>query len=422
MTNDQRPQRVTFFGCFLFLLGSLFFIYEYFARTSLDSLNAMPHNAFANSLHITPEQLSLIGAAYAIAYSVMQIPVGIILDRFGVRKVGTFAILWCAIGVLVFSFASSFYSAFIGRFFIGFGSAFAFILLLKIVLDWFPHRILGLVVGMTQILGVIGPILSNVPLAYALESVDYQWRIVFYFITVAGIILSVIFLIFARDRQSTKNILSIKEVALQTLSLFRYRQIIIIAIFAFFIYPAAELFGSLYGSSYLVSMGYSQISASSAIQFIWLGMGLGSPILGLCSDLMRKRKPVLYLAALIGVIASSIIVWLPNLHLHVYYLLFFLFGFATGAQAISFSVVVENVPRKLEATAMAFNNMSVVLGAAIIQILGGITLSKIALSSTHFSTQNYEVMLSISIIFFAVAFVFSLFFIKETHCQRQIKN
>ena len=420
--HAPRPTRVTFFGCFLFFLGSLFFIYEYFARTSLDSLNAMPHNVFSNSLHISPEQLSLIGAAYAIAYSVMQIPVGIILDRFGVRKVGTFAIIWCAIGVLIFSFASSFYSAFIGRALIGFGSAFAFILLLKIVLDWFPHRILGLVIGMTQILGVIGPILSNVPLAYALESVHYQWRIIFYFITIVGIILSIIFLIFARDRNSTKKVVSIKEVGLQTLSLFRYRQITIIAIFAFFIYPSAELFGSLYGSSYLVSMGYSQISASSAIQFIWLGMGIGSPILGLCSDLMTRRKPALYIAALIGILSSSIIVCVPNLYLHLYYVLFFLFGFATGAQAISFSVVVENVPRKLEATAMAFNNMSVVLGAAVIQILGGVTLSKVSLTHSHFSTANYEAMLSISIIFFVLALIVSLFFIKETHCQRKVST
>lgn len=383
----------------------------------------MAGNVFAKSLSITPEQLSLIGAAYSIAYSVMQIPVGIILDRFGVRKVGTFAILWCAIGVLIFSFASSFYSAFIGRFIIGFGSAFAFILLLKIVLNWFPHRILGFVVGMTQILGVLGPILSNVPLAYALESVNYQWRIIFYFITIVGIILSIIFVIFARDNESNKsNILSIKEVSQQTLSLFSYQQIIVIAIFAFFIYPAAELFGSLYGSSYLVSMGYSQISASSAIQFIWLGMGIGSPLLGLCSDLMKKRKPSLYIAALIGILASCIIVWSPKLNLYLYYLLFFLFGFSTGAQAISFSVVVENVPKKLEATAMAFNNMSVVFGVAVIQILGGILLSKISIDASHLATTDYKTMLNISIIFFIFAFICSLCFIKETNCRRQTKS
>ncbi len=422
MTNqsNQRfdPKRVSAYGVFIFLIVSLFFIYEFFLRTSLDALEGMPHDLFVKMLDITPMQLSLVGAAYAITYSVMQIPVGVIVDRYGVRKVGTLALIGCVIGVVVFSLAQGFYSAFIGRLMIGFGSAFAFVLLLKVAMDWFPQRVLGLALGMTQILGMLGPLLSDVPLSASLKAVDYQWRLIFYVIAAVGVILSIVFFIFVKDRYAPDRQSTWKQVGCKIVSLFKYKQLLAIAMFAFFIYPAAELFGSLYGSSYLETRGITSVNASGVIMFIWLGMGIGSPIIGLASDYIKRRKPLLYFSAILGIAASILIIYGPTFSTGIYDLLFFCFGFATGAQAFSFALVVENIPAKLEATAVGFNNMCVLAGTAIIQMCGGMILSLLGGKNGN-QLIHYQIMLGLSVLFFMVAFIAAVCFVKETYCQRR---
>ena len=102
-----------------------------------------------------------------------------------------------------------------------------------------------------------------------------------------------------------------------------------------------------------------------------------------------------------------------------------MFGAATAAQALSFTLVVESVPKRLTATAMAFNNMCVVLGAMVIQMLGGYILqhvwsgAKDASNHAFYSIANYQDALSLTVIFFATSLIVAIFFIKEKNCKFQ---
>ncbi|MCF6776054.1 MFS transporter [Thiotrichales bacterium 19X7-9] len=416
-------------GSLFFTLAGVFFLYEYFLRTSFGSMEIL----FRKDLAINASSVSLISSAYYLAYAIMQIPVGFLVDRFGVRRVGAVAIIICSVGCFLFSLSDSFTTAWWGRFAIGFGSAFAFVMMLKIALDWFPHRIFGAMAGMTQLLGSIGPILAGAPFAYLLTTMDNDWRVIFHFIALAGVILGVIFILFVRDSTKVDTIKQIQRdkttnkkasVFKQVKLLLSYRQLWIVAAYVFFSYASIELLGSLFGASLMIHHGYSREAATGMVSLLWVGLALGSPAVGLLSDLIKRRKIVLTVCSLVGLIAITLILWVPYLNAFLYSVLFFVIGLATSSQSLSFTVVVERVPKSLEATAMGVNNMFVLLGAMVIQIIGGYLLQyfwlgkKTADNVPIYSLQGYTYAISISIVFFLISLIISIFMIKETYCKR----
>ena len=114
-----------FRGLIIWMIAAFFFLYEFFLRTFVGSVA----HQIIPQLHLTVEKFALIGSAYYIAYGVMQIPVGILVDKFGVKRVMLFATLMCVFATFLFSHATDFAFAFVSRFLMGFGSSFAFVCL-----------------------------------------------------------------------------------------------------------------------------------------------------------------------------------------------------------------------------------------------------------------------------------------------------
>lgn len=405
---------------FLALAGS-FFLYEFFCRASFGSMNTI----FAHDLHLDALTVSSISSAYFLAYSLMQLPVGIIIDHFGIRKVGTCAIIVTALGALLFSFATTVIIAWSGRFAIGLGSAFAFAMMFKIILDWFPHNRLGVMGGMTQILGMVGPILAGAPFVLMLVATNNNWRLLFHGVFIVGCILGLLFFLFVKDKPkrqinsieaNTKIILTVRK---KLIMLIKIKQVWLIAAFAFFVYPAVEVIGSMSGVGYLEHF-FSQTLSASIVSFVWLGLGLGSPLIGLVSDKLGTRKQVLSSCAMLGAIISFLLNWLVVDSYIALSTLMFLLGASAGAQTLSFAMMIENVPAPLTATAVGFNNMFVLLGAWAAQNTTGIVLNHFSKTGENISLYSYQVALTIGCtIFFMIASSISLFMLQETYCKRK---
>lgn len=425
--DDRLFSKATFKGWLFFVLAGFFFLYEFFCRASFGSIAEI----FSHDLHIDAITAGSISSAYFLAYALMQIPVGILLDRFGVRKVGFSAILTTALGCLLFSFSAGVATAWLGRFAIGLGSAFAFAMMFKIILNWFPHKHVGLMAGMTQVLGVIGPILATTPLILWLHAVNNDWRHIFHVVFWIGCILAVFFFLVVRDKQKTPttidaNAIPKPSVAEKLKQLVSYKQIWVIAIFAFLVYPAVEVIGSMSGTMFM-SFSFNQTLASSAVAYVWLGLGLGSPLVGFISDRLQNRKGVLLACALFGAIITAYLIW-GTYGYAMSCLLMFLVGVAAGAQTLSFTVAIENTPRYLEATVVGFNNMFVLLGAWAAQNITSIVLNPYqAPHSTamqiYYTEYGYQVALTVGCVaFFIAALIFGMLFIKETHCRRDYQE
>lgn len=123
-------------GWIICSLAAIFYCYEYLLRIAPSVMVPELMQAFrANAT-----ELGILSAFFYFVYTPMQIVVGLLSDLYGPRRILTIAIITCAIGSYLFSTANILLAAAIGRSLIGFGSAFAFVCILKLAAIWLPQR------------------------------------------------------------------------------------------------------------------------------------------------------------------------------------------------------------------------------------------------------------------------------------------
>jgi MFS family permease len=175
------------------LAASAFFI-EYFARVApgvmIDSL--------MRDFKVQALALGSLSAFFYYAYVGMQIPVGILVDRFSLRWLLTSMIFICGLGCLIFASTTHLGVAALARLMMGFGAAFAFVSALKVAAVWFPAQQFGLLAGLTQALGMLGAAVGQMPMAYLV--VHLGWRETLFLIASLMILLSAFVAILVRDR------------------------------------------------------------------------------------------------------------------------------------------------------------------------------------------------------------------------------
>ncbi|MBX9697020.1 MAG: MFS transporter, partial [Alphaproteobacteria bacterium] len=127
--------------------GGLFYFYQFIFRVSPSVMTEELRTAFDANAY----QIGNMISYYYIAYAILQIPIGLLLDRYGPRRLLTFSCLVCALGGAVFANAYTMPVASFGRFLMGAGSACAFIGTLKLATLWFPLEKVGLAAGVTML-------------------------------------------------------------------------------------------------------------------------------------------------------------------------------------------------------------------------------------------------------------------------------
>lgn len=356
---DPKSSILVVYGLFIWFLAALFFLYEFFLRAFLGSL---VHD-LSILLHVNAAQLSLVDAAYYVTYGAMQLPVGILVDRYGTRKVLTFAAAICAAGIYLFSFANGFYLAIFSRILMGFGSSFAFISLLMLSLNWLPRKQLGFFFGLAQLIGALGPMLAGGPLVLFLQAMHHNLPRMFVWVSLFGLFLAILFWLFVRDKTETEidAFVAVKPVSFvsQLVEIIKIKKIRYLMLYSGTVYMPLALLGTLWGSTFLQTHGFPPATAAFINSMLWFGLAIGSGFLGLLSDLFRTRQPFLWIAALIGLTASVLMIF-TNAHSILFFtVLFFVLGLAGAGQSIAFAAVAENVRPGLKGTALGLNNMAI---------------------------------------------------------------
>lgn len=415
----QSP--ISLSGIMIWGIAAVFFLYEFFLRTFLGSL---AHQVLPD-LRLNAETFALVGSVYYVAYALMQIPVGVLADKFGVKGIMLFAALVCVISTFWFAAASGFFSAFFSRLFMGFGSSFAFVCLLVVVVTWFPKKYFGFFAGISQFIGTLGPVLAAGPLV-ALVAQQASWRAALEEVGIAGTVLVVLILFFVknkpRDHERTLIFLRKEEpLANLLLRLVRNRQVWCVAIYSATVYNAIALLGAIWGTEYLQARGLSQKIAADIISLAWLGYAFGCPIIGALSDIAKRRKPALLACSMIGLCASIGISYgaLDSVH-WAYGVLFFVLGFAASGQNIGFATIVEQVDFGMRATAIGLNNAAILLfGSVTPPLVSYFIYLSAGTHPTQLEPENFGVAFAVMPLFYLIATLIAGFLVKETYCKPQ---
>lgn len=422
MAVAKPKSPLSLLGFIIWGLAALFFLYEFFLRTVVGSV---AHQVIPD-LKLNPETFALIGSAYYLTYAVMQIPVGILTDKFGVKYIMIFAVLVATGATFWFAHATGFGSALSSRLFMGFGSAFAFVCLLVIAMTWFPRRYFGFFAGISQFIGTMGPILAGGPLIILMTRLHESWRTALIQIGSFGIILAILMLIFVKNKPRGGEqalILLKKEQALshRLVKLSKNTQAWCIALYSATVYIAMPLLGAIWGTDYLQARGLSQAVAADIISLAWLGYAVGCPLLGALSDIARRRKPTLVFCAVLGLFSTAAVVYLPlQQSKWSYSFLFFCIGMAASGQNVGFATISEQVEMATRATALGLNNGAIILFGALIPPLASYFIYLSAGGqSEQLAAGNFMVGFTLMPILYAVSLLLSLLLIKETYCRPQ---
>ncbi|WP_276115199.1 MFS transporter [Gordonia sp. N1V] len=157
----------------------------------------------ADRFHISASALSTFVVLQLLVYALMQIPVGLLVDRFGPRRVLLTGTLILTLAQLSFAFADTYVWALGSRFFVGVGDAMTFVCVLRLVTSWFPVRRIPLMTQLTGVLGQLGAVAAAVPMTWALSNLGWTHA---YLVTAAcGAVLLVIAAIVVRDSPQART-------------------------------------------------------------------------------------------------------------------------------------------------------------------------------------------------------------------------
>lgn len=328
-----------------------------------------------NEFAIGAAELGNLSAFYFYSYVAMQIPTGILADRWGPRRLLSGGAAVAAIGSALFAFSPNLWWANAGRLLIGASVAVAFVSMLKLATRWFAPRQFALVSGIALLCGVVGGVIAGVPLRLAIES--WGWRPVMGVAALLCAGLSLALWTGVRDDPQERGYRSHAPTVPATSSrgsilrdivtVLSYRNIWILLVTPIGIAGAVLTFAGLWGVPYLRQVhGLATHHAAAITSLLLIAWAIGGPLLGVLSERLGRRRPLYVATTLIGLIGWLLIIFVP-LPMWLLILMLLLTGMVSGNLIIGFAFAKESVPSRLMGTASGICNMGPLLGGMLLQ-------------------------------------------------------
>lgn len=365
MNCDQPALRLS--GREVFFYVFLPFAIGHYLSALLRTVNAVLAPDLVASLALSPAQLGLLTSAFFMSFALVQLPVGIALDRYGPRTVQLVLLAVAAIGALMFARGDSFTELVLARAIIGLGLGGCFMAAIKAISTWIDPARLPSVQGFLIAVGGLGAASATAPVRRALEYTD--WRGLFLILALM-LVLTAILIWSAtprvahapRPKASAPVITSIAAV---------YRDPAFRKTISLILIPHAVFFGiqGLWIGRWLSDV--ARFPADAVVYLLYLSMAaviFGAIAVGMITEWAGKRgiKPLdvagIGIALFVSVQAAIVCNWQPSFQL--LSVLFTLIGTITG---IEYAIVAQSMPKSLTGRAATCLNLLIFVGAFVVQ-------------------------------------------------------
>lgn len=406
------------------LAASLFFFYEFIILNIFNSLNT----ALVADFHITETQLGNLSAFYFYANILFLFPAGIVLDRVSTRKLIIIAMSVCVASTFVFSFAPNIWVASMCRFAMGIGGAFCLLSAVKLASRWFPADKMAFVVGIVVTMAFVGGMLAQ----YTAKPIEiYGWRHTIFFIACSGLVMIGVIYQFVVDfpdnyQQVHQNAqLDSTQIPFKTTLLMAAKNLQnwMAGLYTSLLNLPVFVLGAFVGSLYLEQVHHlNSWQAAQVSSMIYFGTIFGSPIVGWISDKLHLRKLPMFVFGVLSLAVMLLIMLYTNWSYSSLMVLFFLLGFFTSAQIISYALMAESNPAAITATSTGIGS-TIIMAGGLSQPFVGWLLDlhwDKAMIQGHpvYTLANFNFALSILPIAFVLGLIACLF-TRETRCKAQ---
>lgn len=336
----------------IWMIASLFYAYQYILRV-------MPNimmNDITQQFHIDASIFGQFSGVYYLGYSLVHLPIGIMLDHYGPKKVMPVCILLTVVGLLPILWAEHWAYPLIGRALIGIGSSAAILGTFKIIRMGFEERYFSRMLSFSVMIGLIGAVYGGGPVSYLCATLGYQ-KVVSLFV-VLGLVLAVCTYFIVpnlKEKHVSQGVLT------EVKAIFTHRSIVLLCCFAGLMLGPLEGFSDVWGSGFFKQVyGLDASLANSLPSLIFIGMCFGSPILSLIAEKSGQYMATVIIAGSVMFLFFAALL-VNGLNLSAINIGLILVGICCAYQILVIYKVSTYVPEHLAGLATAVANMIIMI-------------------------------------------------------------
>ncbi len=295
-----------------------------FLRTSIGVLSPNMMSDF----NINPNDMGLLGGVFFLSFAIFQIPAGILIDRFGPRKVMSSVIIFSVLGSIIFALSNSFYSLLIGRIFMGLGCSICLMGSLVLITRWSDTNQFSKLAGIILAVGGIGGLLATTPLSHFSEL--YGWRLSFWLAAVVTFFVMLLYYFVLEDRDKGL-IINKKNKLISPKNLFfvlKERNFKFMIPMSLMSYSSLVVILGLWGAPYLKDIhGLDSIERGKILMLMAISWNIGSFVFGRLRSIFGSYKRVVIFGSTGVIFLLFILSFISNINSTYLYMLFCILGF-----------------------------------------------------------------------------------------------
>jgi MFS family permease len=358
----------------IWCLGSLLYVIGFFHRLA----PAVMTQELMRDFDIGAAGLGNLSGFYFYSYWLMQIPTGILADSWGPRRLLTVGALGSAVGAVFFALSPGVTWACLGRLLIGGSVAVAYVVNLKLAVNWFPARYYSMISGLGLMAGIMGAVTAGVPLRMLVDG--FGWRTVMLAAAAVTGVLAAATWTLVRDDPGERGYRSYapqeprpaQPAGGRALSgvgeVFRYANTWLLFFIPASLVGSVLTFCGLWGVPYLTThYALSTTEAAALTSLLMIAWAVASPVFGWLSDRTGRRKPLMIAGHVLAALGWAFILFTPGLPVWHLALLMAATGGCSASFIICWSLAKESVPVARAGTVSGVINMGVMLGVTVLQ-------------------------------------------------------
>jgi predicted MFS family arabinose efflux permease len=398
------------------------FAFGYFLSYLFRVVNAVLAPNLTSELGVGPSQLGLLTAAYFITFAAFQLPLGVLLDRYGPRKIESFLLIFAAVGAFVFSRAQSVSGLVLGRALIGFGVSACLMAAFKAFVMWFQRRQLPLINGIQMAAGGFGALTATAPVEAALGITD--WRGIFFVLAIIALAIAAAVFFVVPEKKVEHNSDSIKEQLQGIVSVFSSLTFWRIAPLTVASQAAFLAIQGLWSGPWLLDVaGFERPVMARVLLMIAAAMVAGFILTGAAAERLSRLgvKPIA--VAVAGMTAFMLVQTLLILEAtswaHTLWILFGIFG---TTRIIPYAVLSQSFPLHLSGRVNTALNLLVFVAAFSAQWgIGAIINLWPVTAGGNYAPAGYQAAFTMMLLLQLMALLWFILISVVHHRRRQIE-
>ena len=350
------------------------FALGYFLSYLFRTVNAVIAPDLVRDVGVDPASLGLLTSAYFLAFAAFQLPLGVLLDRYGARRVEAALLLFAAAGAFIFARAETLTGLMLGRALIGLGVSACLMAAFKAFTLWFPPERLPLANGIQMISGGIGALAATTPVELSLQLTD--WRGVFLILSGVTVLAAICVFVFVPEKEGSQSGETLREQLGGIRRVFTSRTFWTIAPWAVTAQAAYLSISGLWSGPWLRDMAnYDRMAVANTLMGVSLAMIAGYFAFGALAERLARRNIQPMTVAVAGMLIFIFVQCMLVLQWTALTLpLWVLFGFFGTACILPYAVLSQSFPRNLSGRANTGLNLLVFVAAFAAQWVIGLII------------------------------------------------